>query len=624
MATSKSKPKTRVEHAKRHRVPADVFDARDFVYAPRPSPLKPRTQPPDAPVLDQGQEPACTGFALATVIHSQLAARGDSVHVSPYFLYENAKRYDEWRGEAYEGSSIRGAMKGFCTYGACGLKAMSSPLAKGQRRLPQTAYESGAVRPLGAYYRVVTSQIYALQAAILEAGAVLVSCNVHDGWNTPRKTAHLPQIHWDGKTYEDSGHAFALVGFDERGFIVQNSWGPGWGARGLARLTYEDWLANRQDAWIAQVGVGTVSLLHGPVETKTTSSGRRVARVRESDIQGHYLSIRHGVLDESGSFPSADSDLVVMARDVDTFRVARKLKRVPLMLYAHGGLVSEDAAAEKAFDFVDVMRDNGMYDVHLIWRTGFWDELSTLVSGRGPSREGAVGEWLSDQADLAIEAASRGLGSALWHLMRNDAAMAVLGPNLQGGGPLAAFLQTLMKMKIPFDLHLLGHSAGSILHTHALAWCAANGIEVKTLAYFAPAVSATTFTNVAMPLLDKPAAPAFRMWTMADRDEREDACAHVYHKSLLYFVSRAFEEHVDAPLLGLARNIALDYRGKDSLRIPTLADWLERNQRVRFVRPALHDVSLHSSFDDDEGIVNGWLKWALGCEPVRPYVFKRR
>ena len=38
---------------------------------------------------------------------------------SARMLYEVAKRYDEWEGENYEGSSIRGAMKGWLRHGVC-------------------------------------------------------------------------------------------------------------------------------------------------------------------------------------------------------------------------------------------------------------------------------------------------------------------------------------------------------------------------------------------------------------------------------------------------------------------------------------------------------------------------
>ena len=77
-------------------------------------------------VLDQGKEGACTGFGLAAVVNyllwlRELGKEGhkQEVHVSPHMLYELARRYDEWEGESYEGSSCRGALKGFHKHGVC-------------------------------------------------------------------------------------------------------------------------------------------------------------------------------------------------------------------------------------------------------------------------------------------------------------------------------------------------------------------------------------------------------------------------------------------------------------------------------------------------------------------------
>src|SRR6185436_3184190 len=68
-------------------------------------------------ILDQGSEGACTGFALAAVINFLRSDARKAGSVSPQMLYEMARRYDEWPGESYEGSSARGAMKGWVTHG---------------------------------------------------------------------------------------------------------------------------------------------------------------------------------------------------------------------------------------------------------------------------------------------------------------------------------------------------------------------------------------------------------------------------------------------------------------------------------------------------------------------------
>src|SRR6185436_9654972 len=95
------------------------IDIRDWFYRPSLASLPDRVVNCDSVpfILDQGQEGACTGFALAAVVNFQLRRRNLVRSVSPRMLYEMARRYDEWPGEAYEGSSARGAMIGWVTHG---------------------------------------------------------------------------------------------------------------------------------------------------------------------------------------------------------------------------------------------------------------------------------------------------------------------------------------------------------------------------------------------------------------------------------------------------------------------------------------------------------------------------
>ena len=104
----------------------DKIDIRDWIYQPTLQSL------PDQlincelvpGILDQGNEGACTGFALAANINYHLAVNGRcnprdilKIGASPRMLYEMARRYDEWPGERYEGSSARGTMKGWTYHG---------------------------------------------------------------------------------------------------------------------------------------------------------------------------------------------------------------------------------------------------------------------------------------------------------------------------------------------------------------------------------------------------------------------------------------------------------------------------------------------------------------------------
>ena len=80
------------------------------------------------------------------------------------------------------------------------------------------------------------------------------------------------------------GHAFAIVGYTEDGFWVQNSWGASWGDNGLALWAYEDWLENVQDAARPEK-IGAGLFRRGP---------------RRAEIVGHFVHIDDGSFDDTG------------------------------------------------------------------------------------------------------------------------------------------------------------------------------------------------------------------------------------------------------------------------------------------------------------------------------------
>ena len=108
-------------------------------------------------LLDQGTEGACTGFGLAAVVNFLLHNRAGAAQMRPRngasarMLYELAKRYDEWPGTDYEGSSIRGAMKGWHKHGVCAERLWKSTGAAKAPRLTAERRLEALKRPLGNY-----------------------------------------------------------------------------------------------------------------------------------------------------------------------------------------------------------------------------------------------------------------------------------------------------------------------------------------------------------------------------------------------------------------------------------------------------------------------------------------
>jgi len=244
----------------------DRIDVRDWPYQPTLQALPPELicigEVPA--ILDQGSEGACTGFGLAAVINHQLAKSGVKRFVSPRMLYEMARKYDEWPGERYEGSSARGAMIGWVRHGVCTDKLWPKDV-KGSKELTPERAQEARLTPGGAFYRVTHTQVRDVHAALFELGAVYMTIMVHDGWDKPgpdtvpisymskgkKIKAKLPVI--PRHSHAPDGHAVAIVGYTADGFLIQNSWGEDWGYQGFALLPYEDFMIHATDVWAAQV-----------------------------------------------------------------------------------------------------------------------------------------------------------------------------------------------------------------------------------------------------------------------------------------------------------------------------------------------------------------------------------
>ena len=137
-------------------------------------------------ILNQGKEGACTGFGLTCVINYMRWIRSGlpktMSSVSPRMLYTLARRHDEYDGENYDGSSCRGAIKGWFNNGVC--LEEDWPYAPEKSNPARYGFAARATQnTLGVYYRIDTKSITDVQAAIFQHGAVFVSSFTHEGWD---------------------------------------------------------------------------------------------------------------------------------------------------------------------------------------------------------------------------------------------------------------------------------------------------------------------------------------------------------------------------------------------------------------------------------------------------------
>jgi hypothetical protein len=179
-------PAGRPETAIRRPVKPDPVDLRDWVYRPTIAaapklehwPLNPR------PTEHQGDTNACTGFSLAKVIEYLLDKAGRPVEpISGFMLYSMARRYDEWKGDDTkdEGSSLRGALKGWSRHGASAAQLWKELNAPPPKNDETDWWLDSVKRPLGAYYRLTLDAISDIHTALMEAGSV-VRQRAHPWW----------------------------------------------------------------------------------------------------------------------------------------------------------------------------------------------------------------------------------------------------------------------------------------------------------------------------------------------------------------------------------------------------------------------------------------------------------
>lgn len=171
--------------------------------------LKPRTWRWDSlKVLDQGQEGSCVGHGFAHEMLTDPYPRADIDHSDALKIYHLAQTLDDYPGENYDGTSV-----------LAGVKALQE------------------------MYRGIDSYRWATSLADVVAtigyfGPVVIGVNWYEGMFEPDPVNY---IHVKGEI--EGGHCCLLRGVDVEAqrFLLQNSWGTGWGTLGgNAFLSFDD------------------------------------------------------------------------------------------------------------------------------------------------------------------------------------------------------------------------------------------------------------------------------------------------------------------------------------------------------------------------------------------------
>ncbi|MBC3869445.1 C1 family peptidase [Undibacterium oligocarboniphilum] len=623
---------------------ADRLDIRDRWFTPAVLHLPPQC-PDDAwfaerlpvyvkagMVLDQGSDGACTGFGLAAVIN-YLYWQRDAEHrqVSPRMIYHLAQFYDEWPGEDYSGSSCRGALKGWHKHGVCRRSLWPYTVRKDGSvpafEAPHAGWAEDALQhTLGVYYRIEKSDITAMQAAIAQTGAIYVSATIHAGWNQVRNLkqpfttlSQLPRI--PAHSLHTGGHAFALTGYTEDGFVVQNSWGINWGQQGFAVLGYDDWLSHGSDVWTVAMGVPAQASVSLAVSSKQPAAARSAIPIdaglpalpayrytpaaRTMQRGQHALSplttdqaYNLSVIMDSGTrgiqrlvaFASAaDSITHVVQAAQDWHRTQGLRSRLQLAIYAMSGLAGEEQQAQQIAALAPWFLANQIYPIFLNWSNGMETLPERLQQMSGDSIPAHLSAQEQAALDRRTEAGADAAGlRASWTQCRHQAQQATAADDPPRAlHVLIRALQTLSRSASPASrpqLHLIGHSAGALLCGQLLEGL--RDMPVVSCSLIAPACNtedAGRYFGEAMRRGQlRPAQ--LHIDVLDAQREQQDAFSGTYRHSLLTLISNALEDRCQTPLIGLADSFfAADQEHRDHSRnrwnpacLPALKQWQQQ------------------------------------------------
>lgn len=165
------------------------------------------------PILDQGTTPQCVGYCAKQFLQTAPTVTLDGPSATE--LYHMAQARDEWPGENYDGSSVRGVAKALQDLG----------------RLASYVWAANAID---------------VRDWVVTHGPVMFGTLWFDAMFKPC-TGWLCGLF--GKRYVLSvkgkvagGHAYLVTGYDAKKdrFEITNSWGPTWANKGRAWLKFAD------------------------------------------------------------------------------------------------------------------------------------------------------------------------------------------------------------------------------------------------------------------------------------------------------------------------------------------------------------------------------------------------
>ena len=188
------------------------------------------------PVRNQGSQGTCYAQSAACMKEWQeKTEKNINEYFSPQFFYNlRSNKYDNDLSND-DGMFGRDVMKLLKKYGICLEKTYPYGKIQHKDSIEEKIYKSAKENVIESYARI--QNINDLKMSLFLNGPALVGFPVYN---------YGKQM-WKKKDEDESfkgGHAMTIVGYNDDGFIIRNSWGENWGDDGYTIYYYNDWGAH--------------------------------------------------------------------------------------------------------------------------------------------------------------------------------------------------------------------------------------------------------------------------------------------------------------------------------------------------------------------------------------------
>ena len=357
-------------------------------------------------------------------------------------------------------------------------------------------------------------------------------------------------------------------------------------------------------------------------------------------LETHVVSIaNNGLLADTGRMTSSREQVSTIFAESEKVHgqwiADGKTKSRDILIYAHGGLTSEASGLSAAKRHLGLWMDANIYPIDFVWRTGLSETLKCLKADRESEPDAASGFLTSVKratillSPKLVEKAARRWILPVWSEMKKNA-LAIsspVGPDKQEeenrSGPVVAAALRKYADAHPGEvrIHLLGHSAGSIVLAGFLQNLKEQNLQAESVSFLAPAICKQTFDEFVVPRLNDGTVKRFYVFNLDNRLESSDLTGIkgvAYPGSLLILVSHALEDPAsEVPIVGITKDlINKPCEGNQTMSYPGTSAKI-----TLIVSPAKADnpdcgCKHHGGFDVDPKSMQCVINQIHGTEPV--------